>query len=749
MRWLLAAAVLLCPAWLAAEQAPVQPPSPAPMPSPCIGLVLGGGGARGAAHIGVLQVLEREHIPICRITGTSMGSIVGGLYAAGYNSTELESVIGTLDWKDLFSDDPARAIMPMRRKDADYRYLLNFEVGYKDGHIVTPTGLIQGQKLILLLRRLLLSTWDVHDFDKLNIPFRAVATDIVVGKPVVFSQGDLPVAIRSSMSVPGAFAPTVVDDTLLVDGGLMDNVPIDVIRTMGAQRLIVVDVGSPLDKREALNNPVAILNQMVSALMIEKTERQIATLTPNDVLIRPALGDITAAEFNRSAEAIAIGRAAAEAALPQLRAMAVSPEVWARYAANHRQRNFDPQLIAFLNVDINHTKTGEFVARTMSKEIGKPFDPKVTEQQIGNVYGRGSYQQIDYRLQQRDGDRGLLIIPNDKPWGGIYGKLGFQLDDDFDGRSEYLLSGEVTATNLNRYGAEWRNTVWMGRITGLRTEFYQPFGKFAETYIQPFAFGRKENVPAYDLEGDQELAEYRVSRRIVGIETGWSPTSYWRISATVQRGRDSGYLRIGNPTDFPDQTQQFASIGARINWDTLDSAQFPTRGVRFDLSYDSYRTFLGGDLKGDVARFNADWVPDWGLSNGRYHLLLGLRLSSALDDTRALETEQFLGGFLNLSGYPERALHGDQAALLRTIVYRRTGKLDAIFSTPIYIGASLEAGNAWRVKSDVNLNSLIFAGSIFAGLQSPLGPVFLGYGYAKGGHSSIYLTFGSMLRPSL
>lgn len=714
----------------------------------CIGLVLGGGGARGAAHIGVLQVLEREHIPICRITGTSMGSIVGGMYAAGYDSQELESVITTLDWKDLFSDDPARADMPMRRKDADYRYLLNFEVGYKDGRIITPAGLIQGQKLILLLRRLLLSTWDVHDFDQLSIPFRAVATDIGAGKPVVFGSGDLPIAIRSSMSVPGAFAPTVVDDQLLVDGGLMDNVPIDVIRTMGADRLIVVDVGSPLEPRESLNNPVAILNQMVSALMMEKTERQIATLSSEDVLIRPALGTLSAAEFNRSPEAIAIGRAAAEAALPQLRALAVGPDEWSRYVANHRQREFDPQLIAFIDVDTRHTKTGEYIERKADKAVGKPFNPKKVEEQIGDVYGRGSYQQIDYRLTEHNGDRGLLILPTDKPWGGIYGKLGFQLDDDFDGRSEYLLSGEVTATNLNRLGAEWRSTVWMGRITGLRTEFYQPLGRFVDTYIEPWAMARKENLPAYDDNGDQELAEYRVSRRILGVEAGWSPASYWRLATFVTRGRDTGYLRVGNPTDFPDQTSQFASLGVRINWDSLDSAQFPTRGTRFDLTYESFGTFLGGNLKGDVARFNADWVPDWGLSEGRYHLLLGLRTSSALDNTQAIETEQFLGGFLNLSGYPERALHGDQSALLRSILYRRTGKLDAIFSTPIYIGASLEAGNVWHSKNEVRLDSLIFAGSIFAGLQSPLGPVFLGYGYAKGGHSSIYLTFGSMLRPS-
>lgn len=179
--------------------------APAASTPRCIGLVLGGGGARGAAHIGVLEVLEREHIPVCRISGTSMGSIVGGMYAAGYTPEELHQIVTTLDWSDLFSDNPARLELPMRRKDADYRYLLNFEVGYKNGRIITPAGVVQGQKLLLLLRRLLISTWNVHDFDQLSIPFRAVATDIVAGKPVVFGSGDLALSIRSSMSVPGAF----------------------------------------------------------------------------------------------------------------------------------------------------------------------------------------------------------------------------------------------------------------------------------------------------------------------------------------------------------------------------------------------------------------------------------------------------------------------------------------------------------------------------------------------------------------
>lgn len=718
-------------------------------PAPCIGLVLGGGGARGAAHIGVLQVLEREHIPICRIAGTSMGSIVGGLYASGYTANEMENVIGHLDWKDLFSDDPDRIEEPMRRKDADYRYLLNFEVGYKNGHIVTPAGVVQGQKLLLLLRRLMISTWDVRDFDDLAIPFRAVATDIVAGQPVVFAHGDLPLAIRSSMSVPGAFAPTNVEGKLLVDGGLMDNVPIDVVRGMGADQLIVVDVGSPLAQESQLSNPVALLNQMVSALMAEKTARQLAALDEHDILIRPALGTLGAGEFNRAEEAIAVGRAAAEAALPRLRALSASPPVWQAYVDGHRQRDFDPGLIAFIDVDSKQSRSDHLAASRMQPEVGKPFDANDVEARVGALYGQGSFQQVDYHLVERNGERGIRLTPVDKAWGPLYGKMGFQLDDDFNGRSEYLLSAELTATNLNDSGGEWRNTLWSGRIGGIRSEFFQPFGQGATVYATPFITLRNEDVPVFDEQADHQLAEYRIRRRNAGLELGWTPASYWRISTTLMRGRDTGDLRVGTPAEYPNGSLDFASIGLGLDWDSLDNAQFPTRGAHVNLDYTSFHHAAGGDVSGDVVRLIADWVPDWGMSTGRYHLLLGVRASSALDNTNFFETQTFLGGFLNLSGYGERSLYGNQSALGRAVLYRRTGNLDAIFSTPIFIGMSLEAGNTWRSKGDARLDSLIYAGSVFAGVQSPLGPVFLGVGHAAGGHTAVYLTFGSLLRPGL
>ncbi|MGH8172368.1 MAG: patatin-like phospholipase family protein, partial [Rhodanobacteraceae bacterium] len=372
-----------------------------PAQQPCIGLVLGGGGARGAAHIGVIEVLEREHIPICRIAGTSMGSIVGGLYAAGYTPAEMSQIVATLNWGELFTDDPARIELPMRRKESEYRYLLNFEIGYKDGRIITPIGVVQGQKLLLLLRRLLISVWDVENFDDLPIPFRAIATDIVAGKEVDFGSGDLPLAIRSSMSVPGAFAPTNLDGTLLVDGGVMNNVPIDVTRRMGAQQLIVVDVGSPLADESELSNPVALLNQMVGALMADKTKRQLATLHESDILIEPKLGKLSAADFDKCEEAIAIGRAAAELAVPRLRALSVSADEWSAFERVHRMRTFDPALVAFLDVDSKHTQTAPYVKQSLAGDVGKPMDPEKLDKQLGVIYGSGNYQQVDYHIVEK------------------------------------------------------------------------------------------------------------------------------------------------------------------------------------------------------------------------------------------------------------------------------------------------------------------------------------------------------------
>ncbi|WP_081420188.1 patatin-like phospholipase family protein [Pseudoxanthomonas sp. Root630] len=722
-------------------RASAAPPDPATPPTECVGLVLGGGGARGAAHIGVLHVMERERIPVCQIAGTSMGAIVGGLYASGYTTDELQTLIETLDWADLFIDDAPRLDQPMRRKDADFRYLLNLELGFSHGKVVMPGGLVQGQKLLLLLRRLTLSTWDVETFDALPIRFRAVAADIGTGQRVVFERGDLALAIRSSMSVPGAFAPLRVDGRLLVDGGMVDNVPIDVVRDMGAGRLVVVDVGSPLHDEAALTNPLAIMDQMIGALMIEKTQRQLATLAPDDVLIRPELGDLTASEFNRGSEAIAAGVAAAEAAVPALRRYAVDEARYAAYRDAQRKRAFDPGLVNFLEIAPGRSAASSArIERALRGDVGRPLDVERLEQQLGVAYSASRFQQLDYRLIERNGVRGLAIEPTDRPW-SVFGKFGFQLSDDFAGRNSYMISSELTVADVNRWGAEWLTMLRAGRISGVRTEFHQPMGGAGLFYVQPSLLAESETLPLW-LQ-DQQIAEYRVKRREVAVAFGYTPTNTFRVSADLARGRDRSEELVGNPLDFDRDRQDFAVIRLNATWDSLDSIDFPTRGWRLSADYEMYRDMLGSNVEGDVARITGDWAHAW----GRYHLLVGAHASSAVDDDHFFRAQDFLGGFLNLSGYDERALFGNQTALLRTVVYRRTGDTSRLFSLPLYVGASLETGNAWLSRDSVDGGELIVAGSIFAGVDTPLGPMFLAYGYNDDGHGAWYLTFGSLLRP--
>lgn len=731
-------AVLLLGLWTAGAQA--QPGGMGADP-PCVGLVLGGGGARGIAHVGVLKVLERERIPVCAIAGTSMGAIVGGLYAAGYDAEELERLLSSIDWADMFVDSPPRAQLPMERKQEDFRHLLDLEIGYRDGRLSIPAGLVRGQKLMLLLRRLTLSTWRAEDFDRLPIRFRAVAADIVTGRKKVFADGDLAVAIRASMSVPGAFAPVRVGGQLLVDGGMAENVPVDELRAMGAHPMVVVDVGSQLLREGALTNPAVVLDQVITALMAEKTARSLATLGEADLLLQPVLGDITAADFHRAVDAVAIGERAAEAQLPRLRALALSPERYAALRARQRHRDFDPGLVAFLDVEPGQTPSASRrVAWAAEALVGKPFEASAVEHAIANAYGDGRFETIDYRLLERDGRAGLVVQPQQKPWAAS-GKVGLQLDDDFNGRSDYLLSAELVFNDVNRIGGKWRNLIQLGRITGLRSELYQPFGGHGAFYLRPALEVRSESLPLWQ-QGDQ-LAEYRLLQREFDIGLGYSPQPTWRMELALVGGRDSARLDVGGAGLVQAGSESFAGLRAGATWDSLDSINFPTRGGRANLELLSLHPWAGTRADGEVARASLDWALAW----KRYHLLLGARLASALeDDASGFRAQTFLGGFLNLSGFAERSLVGSQAALTRAVFYRRTGDTSRLFSLPLYVGASVEAGNVWNTRREFGRGGAVVAGSLFGGLDTPLGPVFLGFGRNSSGADAWYLSFGSMLR---
>ncbi len=259
---------------------------------PKICLVLSGGGARGAAHVGVLKVLEEYRVPIHCIAGTSMGALVGASYATGTTVAELEKVTHQISTELLFKEKPPRAELAMRRKSDDYRPYFGPEFGIGDGKLKLPKGVITGVQLESVLRQLSKAKGYYH-FDDLPIPFRAVATDLVTGHAVVFSQGELANVMRASMSVPGAIAPAEFDGMMLVDGMLTSNLPVDAARAMGADIVIAVNVGTPLLKRDQLDGILGVTGQMLSILTEQNVQASLASLKSTDILITPELGDFS------------------------------------------------------------------------------------------------------------------------------------------------------------------------------------------------------------------------------------------------------------------------------------------------------------------------------------------------------------------------------------------------------------------------------------------------------------------------
>ena len=257
---------------------------------PRIGLALSGGGARGAAHIGILKVLEREHIPVDYIAGTSMGAIVGGMYASGMSPEEIETQLTAVDWDDVFDDNIDRADRSFRRKDDDRLWMIPHKPGFNDGKIKLPPGLVQGQKISNLLTALTLHVADIDDFDDLGIPFRAVAADIRTGEKVVLDSGSLATAIRASMSIPAILSPVAWGDMMLVDGGIASNLPIETVRAMGADIIIAVDISTPLQGEDVAQSILSIAEQMSGFLTRRNVEAELRTLGERDILLVPELG---------------------------------------------------------------------------------------------------------------------------------------------------------------------------------------------------------------------------------------------------------------------------------------------------------------------------------------------------------------------------------------------------------------------------------------------------------------------------
>lgn len=714
---------------------PAMAADPAPR-RPRIGLVLSGGGALGATHIGVLKVLEELRVPVDIITGTSMGSIVGGLYALGLNAKELESLVATIDWADAFTDRPPRGDRSFRRKQEDYGFLLDLKVGIKDGGLQLPPGLIQGQKLTLMLRALTLRARDVTNFDDLPIRYRAVAADLETGRAVVLDRGNLATAMRASMSVPGVFPPVEVDGRMLVDGGVANNLPVDVARALGAEVLIVVDIPTVLKKRDELRSTVGVVGQMLSVLIQQNSLPQLASLGPKDILIQPNLGTMSSGDFGRIMDAVVPGEAAARKVAGKLGALALDPTAYVAAKAAKGRETVEAPVIDFIEIDNRTTLADARIRNMIRQEVGEPLDVAQVEKDFTRLYGLGDFEQVDYALVKRGGKTGMVVTATEKAWAKDYLRAGLALEHDLSGGGEYSIGAGFTLTALNSLGAEWRNELAFGTRQRVFSEFYQPLQPEPGFFVAPNVEYSRQSIRTQNGNGPD--TEYQVTiydaKFFVGREIG--------SIGEVRLGYRIGYGDLDRKTGggIPGFDFGIGQVVGRFVADTLDDLGFPTEGHLAVINLAMSDEAIGADE--DYTRFDA--TVNQVFSVGQNTFIAGVQGGTALSGDLPLYDQLTVGGPFKLSGYPRGSLPSQNQILGRLIYMRSLSQRSPLaFDLPLYLGVSVEAALVDDSDGET-LGRRAFGGSLFGAANTPLGPLYLGFGLGDGGRKATFLQFGKL-----
>ncbi|MBI1952666.1 MAG: patatin-like phospholipase family protein [Candidatus Omnitrophica bacterium] len=697
---------------------------------------MAGGGAKGAAHVGVLKVLEELRVPIDCIAGTSMGAVVGGLYAAGLSPREIETQLTQADWVDLFEDRPPRRDLPYRRKQDDANFLIRFALGIKEGRLVLPKGLIQGRKLRAMLRTLTVSRAEVRDFDELATPFRAVAADIETGETVVLGRGDLAAAILASMSIPGVFPPVELDGRLLVDGGIANNTPVDVARAMGAEILIVVDLPTPLRKRQELRSAIEISQQALDILAVQNTKLQMAALKSGDVVIRPELAGIMPGDYHRAVEAVRRGEAAARRSSEEVSRLSLNEGNYRSHLAVKRGGPDTLPVIGSIRI-VNPSRLDPAVIRSKIRTpVGRPLEVSTLKEDLARVNGLDYFEQVEFDLEKTGGTHGLVFKAEEKSWGPHYIRFGLNLADDFSGGTSYALAARETTTLVNRLGAEWRNEMAIGDEPRISSEFYQPLDAGGRFFASASAEHGQANVEVF-RQGNR-VSEFRDTATTAGLDLGRQLENWGELRVGARHGDGDLRPRFTSGTLGGGGFEEGGYL-ARFSVDTIDNPHFPRSGTAGEVEFRLVREELGAESSYDV--LNTQWFQ--AMSFGPNTFLLSARIGSVLNKASQVEDRFSLGGFLSLSGLDQGQLSGQHVGLGRLVYYRQFFKPRvSSYEIPLYLGGSLEAGNTWNDRSQIHLNSLRWAGSTFLGLDTFLGPLYLAYGFTEDDQDSAYLFLG-------
>lgn len=722
---------------------------------PKVGLVLSGGGAKGAAHIGVIEVLEQYRIPVDIVTGTSMGAYVGGMYAMGLSAEEIKRKTFGVNWQSAYEDRVGRNELLLRKKQDEDEYQLHTDIGLSlNGEFKQKSAIVQGQTMAILLRGLTENLPNLDSFDQLAIRYRSIATDISRVQTVVLDSGNLATAMQASMTVPGALKPIEWQGKLLVDGGVVNNMPIDVAQTLGADIIIAIDLRDPLFDNPELDSAINIIGQLTTHMTNSTVDRQITLMQEGDVYLQPDVSFMLAGDFDKMELAYEAGRKVTLAALPKLRQYQLSESDYQAYQeAKEKHYNQLTASSAYHIDEIQLTNNTRLSDRALMAMLDLETDRVITsgelEAAVKHLYALDIFDRITYQIQHEEAVNVLHMNVNEKSWGPGYLNFKLTFEDNSDDRTEFTLGTQYTYTNLTDRGGEWQFEWLLGSWKKIATELYFPldnqqqvftsFGGSWSNEVRQFFFSNIETQPP-ELNQKLDFTDAEYSYGSAFAELGWN-LKPWSAVTLGYRGL-SGNVQLL----LTGEKQDFYAYGPyiRYTYDYLNNLYFATSGWEFEAEWGySHAHSKFNDVMADERTINYNVRLFKPFSFGRHTLATHFKGGGSDSQEPIPIYVQDLGGLFNLSGYQRYELNG-RYSLFGALSYRyRLVDNDfGVFSSPVYLGSSVERGGVWNDDAQISWSSSETAGSLYIGIDSPLGPAHLGIGYAESGKSSFYLMLG-------
>jgi NTE family protein len=654
---------------------------------PKLGLVLEGGGALGLAHVGVLQWLEEHRIPVSYIAGTSMGGLVGGIYSTGRSPAEVKELVNSIQWDAVIRGDIPFKDLSFRRKQDAREVPGSLEFGLRKG-LQFPAGFNTGQQVDLILDRVALPYSELESFNELPIPFACVATDLITGKPHVFRSGPLAQALRSTMSLPGIFTPVRSGDHVYADGGLLDNIPIDVAKQMGADVVIGIHLETaPLDPKTSLSS-FTVLGQSLSVMI---AANELRSMEQADLLVSVPLQKYDSLDYNDAEAIIQAGYDSAALKASVLSTFSVSEAEWEKYLADRKSRQRTVPTPEFVQVTGTAPQIAKAMEEQMSPLVGQPVNTSLLDEQMISIAGKGRFSNVSYSMMEKNGEQGLLIQTEQKPYAPPVVRPSILIDGSNYNNVLFSMGARITFLDFGSYRSELRNDVVVGSQYLLDTEYYHPFTPASNWFIAPRA---GVNSTQFNLYSDTTLtASYRIREALGGIDAGYG----FGNAAELRLGYEGGYERIspeiGNSTVLPTVSGGTGDVRLLFQLQAVDSPVIPRSGEALQIYTKWFNANPAAPAGFPLSEIQSQ---NFFRLNAPTSLLLGAYGGSSYGEKTGIPAFS-LGGSQRLVAWSTNELLTNQYFVGQLGLIREVIKLPPLLGTSVDLLGMYEVGKTYRL----------------------------------------------------